>query len=164
MNGLNDVTIMGTLGADAEVKQLDGDKAVANMSIAINDSYIPKAGGDRVQTTEWVKVEAWNGLANFLGTYGKKGTGFIVKGKLKTDSYVKEVNGQEVTFYSTKVVADKILFTGTKANGAPEQNSAPAQNAAPAQNSAPAQNTAPTQEHVSKEEFSNTKVEDDLPF
>ena len=163
MNGLNDVTIMGTLGADAEVKQLDGDKAVANMSIAINDSYAPKAGGDRVQTTEWVKVEAWNGLANFLGSYGKKGTGFIVKGKLKTDSYVKEVNGQEVTFYSTKVVADKILFTGTKANGtdaAPAQNSAPAQKA----NAPVAEAQAQTKEYVATNDFANAKAQDDLPF
>jgi len=113
MNGLNSVTIMGTVGADADVKALEGDKSVAKMSIAINDSYMDKNSGERKQTTEWVRVEAWNKLATFLGQWGKKGTGFLIQGRLKTDSYDKE----GVTMYSTKVVAEKILFTGGKANG-----------------------------------------------
>ena len=115
MNGLNSVTIMGTVGADAEIKALEGDKSVAKMSIAINDSYKDKTSGERKETTEWVRVEAWNKLATFLGQWGKKGTGFLIQGRLKTDNYEKD----GVTMYSTKVVAEKILFTGGKTNAAP---------------------------------------------
>ena len=124
MNGLNSVTIMGTVGADAQVTILEGDKSVAKLSIAVNDSYVDKTSGERKQTTEWVRVEAWNKLATFLGQWGKKGTGFLVQGRLKTDSWEKD----GVTQYSTKVVAEKILFTGGKTNSA-----APAQNVAAAQ-------------------------------
>ncbi len=124
MNGFNSVTIMGTVGADAQVTVLEGDKSVAKLSIAVNDSYVDKTSGERKQTTEWVRVEAWNKLATFLGQWGKKGTGFLIIGRLKTDSW--EQDGK--TNYSTKVVASEIKFTGTKpSSDAPAQNVAAAQ-------------------------------------
>lgn len=182
MNGLNDYTCMGTVGADAAVNHLDGGNCVANFSIAINDSYMPKNGGERVQTTEWIKVEAWGKLAEFIERFGKKGTSFLVKGRLKTDTYVKDINGQETTFKSTKVVADKILFTEGKNNTAAPAPSAPATVSAPVQvvpvqaapvqaapvQAAPAQ-AAPAQAAtaiatVNNENFVNATEGDDLPF
>jgi len=175
MNGYNRVVLVGTVGQDAEVKALEGGNSVATVSLAINDSYTDKNTGERKTKTEWVRVEAWKGLATFLGTYGKKGTGFLVEGRIKTDSW--EQDGQ--TKYSTKVVAEQILFTSSKGPGestnaapAQAQNNAPAQaqNNAPVQeqNSAPAQtqNNAPAQA-VSSGEFiggMQNGNDDDLPF
>ncbi len=167
MNGYNRVVLVGTVGQDAEVKALEGGNSVATISLAINDSYTDKNTGERKTKTEWVRVEAWKGLATFLGTYGKKGTGFLVEGRIKTDSW--EQDGQ--TKYSTKVVAEQIIFTSSKApgeanNGAPAKNSAPAQNNTPAQNSAPVQNNAPAQTVSSNEFVSGMQngTDDDLPF
>jgi single-strand DNA-binding protein len=114
MNGYNRVILMGTVGSDAEVRALEGGNTVANVSIAVNESYA-NAAGERKTNVQWFKVEAWKGLANFLGQYGKKGTAFLVEGRLKQESYEKD----GVTMYSTKVVANSINFAGTKSAGAP---------------------------------------------
>lgn len=179
MNGYNRVILKGTTGADAEVRQLDGGNAVATMSIAINDSYTDKNSGERKTKTEWVRIEAWKGLANWLGQYGKKGTDFLVEGRIKTESYEK--NGE--TRYSTKVVAEKILFTQpmstNNTNGQPAQNQAQPQQQQPAQQPAQAQpqqqpaqpqpvQTAQqqTEGYVTSQDFSQgmSNGDDDLPF
>lgn len=110
MNGFNRVTLMGTLGKDAEVRTFDGGSTVATIQVAINESYKDKQTGERKTKTEWVRVEAWGGLAEFLSNHGKKGVPFLVEGRLKTDSYEKDGK----TTYSTKVVAENILFTASK--------------------------------------------------
>ena len=111
MNGYNKVILMGTAGADAEVKTLENGNAVASMSIAINETYLDKSNV-RQTNTQWFRIEAWNGLANFLGQYGKKGTPFLIEGKLKTESYEKD----GVTTYFTKIIANNINFAGNKSN------------------------------------------------
>ena len=165
MNGYNRVILKGTVGKDAEVKLLEGGNSVATMSIAINDSYTDKTSGERKTKVEWVRIEAWKGLATWLGTYGKKGTDFLIEGRIKTDSW--EQDGD--TKYSTKVVAEQVIFTNSKGastqtTDAPVENAAPAPaNAAPA----PAQNTAPANEAVSSGEFIagvQNGNDDDLPF
>jgi single-strand DNA-binding protein len=121
MNGFNRVTIMGSLGKDAEVRTFDGGSRVATMQLAVNETFKDKQTGEKKPRTEWIRVEAWGGLADFLSNFGKKGTGFLVEGKLKTDSYEKDGK----TTYSTKVVAEQILFTSTKSTtnegAAPQQ-------------------------------------------
>jgi len=171
MNGYNKVILMGTVGADAEVKTLDGGNTVASMSIAVNDSYTDKTTGERKQTTEWVRIEAWKGLATFLGNWGKKGQAFLIEGRLKTDSW--EQDG--ITKYSTKVVAERVNFAGSsKGSGdnaaQPANNAAqPANNAAqPANNAAqPANNAAQPAQGNAPAVDNNTFVaegDDDLPF
>ena len=110
MEGYNKVVLIGTLGADAEVKTLENGNAVANMSIAVNESYTDKTTGERRTKTEWINIEAWRNLANFLGQFGKKGTSFLVEGRLKTDTWEHEGNTRKLT----KVVADVIKFTGPR--------------------------------------------------
>jgi len=110
MEGYNKVILKGTVGADAEVKTLEGGNAVATMSIAINESYTDKTSGERKTNTEWVRIEAWRGLANFLGKHGKKGTNFYIEGKYKTETWQQE----GVTKYSHKFVADTVRFVGSR--------------------------------------------------
>ena len=122
MNGFNRVTLMGTLGKDAEVRTFDGGSTVATIQVAVNESYKDKQTGERKTKTEWVRVEAWGSLAEFLSNHGKKGVPFFIEGRLKTDSYEKDGK----TTYSTKVVAEKILFTASKSQtnegAAPQQS------------------------------------------
>lgn len=176
MNGFNRVILKGTTGQDPDVKTVTINNVaytVATVSIAINDSYTDKASGERKTKTEWVRIEAWKGLAEFLGKSVKKGTDILVEGRLKTDSW--EQDGQ--TKYSTKVVAEQILFTQsmkTSGNGTPNQNNG-AQNGAQ-KNTVPQQNSAPTpvmnqqtavqqtQQYVTNDQFNSGMPDDDLPF
>ena len=193
MNGFNKVIIMGTLGKDAEVKAIEGGNSVANFSLAVNEVYVDKATGERKEKTEWIRVEAWKGYATFLGQFGKKGTTFLVEGKLKTDTYEKD--GVSIT--STKVVAESINFAGAKPStvqaapiqtapiqaapiqaapvqAAPVQaapiQAAPVQaapvQAAPVQ-AAPVQAAQQVQQYVTSEQFANgmtNSSNNDMPF
>ena len=153
MNGYNRVILMGTVGADAEVRALEGGNTVASVSIAVNESYTDQAGV-RQTKTQWFKIEAWKGLAEFLGSYGKKGTAFLVEGKLKQESYEKD----GVTMYSTKIVANSINFAGAKP--APTPSTA---QAAPVAQAAQQQ----AEQYISSDNFMNgmdNNQGDDLPF
>ena len=187
MNGYQLTIIIGTAGADAEVKNLEGGSTVATMPVAVNESYTDKNTGERKTKTEWIRIEAWSGLANFLGQYGKKGTNFMIEGKIKTDSWTDDA-GQ--TRYSTKVVANKVQFTQPMSantnQGQPQQQAQPQQpapqqapmNQAPQQPAPQAQpqQQAPqaqpqqvaqeqTQQYVTNDQFLNVANNgDDLPF
>lgn len=168
MNGFNKVIIMGTAGKDAEVTTLDGGNSVARMQIAVNESFTDKNTNERKSRTEWFRVEAWKGLADFLGKYGKKGTNFLIEGRLKTESYDKD--GQ--THYSTKIVAESINFTSPKGDGGQSSTKAPQQNstqvAQPVNQQPVAQQQVVTpQATVTGTEFMSgmgNGANDDLPF
>lgn len=166
MNGLNKVMLIGTVGKDAEVKMLDGGNSVASVSIAVNESYTEKDSGERKTKTEWFRVEAWKGLATFLGQYGKKGTSFYIEGRLKTDSW--EQDG--ATKYSTKVVAERIMFTDSKGSDTKSTATSEGASTSTAKTTVPADvnlakktATEQTEKYVSSEQFSADN-DDDLPF
>ncbi len=111
MSGINKVMCLGNLGKDPEIKFLDGGNAVANFSVAVNESYKNKAG-EKVEKTEWVKVVAWGKLAELCGEYLKKGRQVLIEGKLQTREYEKD--GQKK--YVTEIVAQNVTFLGGKSD------------------------------------------------
>jgi single-strand DNA-binding protein len=89
MAGVNKVILVGNLGADPEVKHLEGDKVVANLRLATTEAYKDKMG-NRVENTEWHDLELWDGQARIAEQYLKKGMQIFVEGKIKTDSWQDE--------------------------------------------------------------------------
>jgi len=71
MDGLNQVTLIGSVGKDAEVKFIGENSQVAKFSLATNRSYKDKAGVKQTQT-EWHNIEVWAETAKFAGQYVKK--------------------------------------------------------------------------------------------
>ena len=61
MAGVNKVILLGNLGADPEVKYLEGDNVVANLRLATTESYKDR-NGNRVDQTEWHDLELWGGI------------------------------------------------------------------------------------------------------
>ena len=89
MAGVNKVILLGNLGADPEVKHLEGDKVVANLRLATTEAYKDKTG-NRVENTEWHDLELWDGQAKIAEQYLKKGMQLYVEGKIKSDSWQDE--------------------------------------------------------------------------
>ncbi len=97
---VNKVTLIGNLGADPDVRRLEGGATVAKLRVATNESYKDKEGNwqDR---TEWHSVIAWRTLAERTEQL-KKGTLLYIEGKLTTRKWQdKEGNDR----YTTEVVA-----------------------------------------------------------
>ena len=66
MAGLNKVILIGNLGRDPELRYTQGGQAVANFTIATNESWTNK-NGEREERTEWHRVVAWAKLAEICG-------------------------------------------------------------------------------------------------
>lgn len=86
MAGVNKVILLGNLGADPEVKHLEGDKVVANLRLATTEAYKDKSG-NRIENTEWHDLELWDGQARIAEQYLKKGMQIYVEGKIKSDTW-----------------------------------------------------------------------------
>jgi len=89
MAGVNKVILVGRLGSDPEVKHLEGDKVVANVSLATTESYKDR-NGNRIENTEWHDLELWDSQARIAEQYLKKGSQIFVEGKIKTDTWQDE--------------------------------------------------------------------------
>lgn len=109
MNALkNRVQLIGHVGQDPEIKNLDGGKKVANFTIATNDSY-KNEKGEKVEQTEWHKVVAWGKTAEIIEKYVVKGKEIAIEGKLTHKSY-EDKNGEKR--YITEVLANDVLLLG----------------------------------------------------
>ena len=100
----NRVQLIGNLGADPEVKNLESGKLMAKLSIATSDSYINNTG-DKIEDTQWHNVVAWDKLSDFSNQYLKKGQLVYIEGKIRTRSW-EDSNGNKK--YKTEIVSQQI--------------------------------------------------------
>jgi len=112
MAGLNKVMLIGHVGADPEVRNLEGGVIIATIRLATNETYTNK-NGEKVEKTEWHRINFWRGLAQVVEKYVKKGDQLYVEGRLRTRSY--EQDG--VTKYATDIEADNMVMLGAKGGG-----------------------------------------------
>jgi single-strand DNA-binding protein len=109
MNAMkNTVQLIGHVGQEPEIKNLDGGKKVANITMATNEVYY-KENGDKVEKTEWHKVKAWGKVAEIIEKYVTKGKEICIEGKLTYSDYLDK-NGEKR--YVTEIVANDILLLG----------------------------------------------------
>jgi len=147
MSGVNKVILVGRLGKDPEVRNLENGAAVANFTLATSESYKDKTTGEKKEITEWHNVVLWRGLAEISQRYLHKGDMVYIEGKLRTRSWEKE----GVTRYTTEVVADNMTMLSTKGSGGGQ----------PSSSYAPAEVSGADNYRPSAAVDSNT---DDLPF
>ncbi|CAN5432468.1 single-stranded DNA-binding protein [soil metagenome] len=115
MAGVNKVILVGNLGADPEVRHLEGGSVVANFNIATSETYTKN--GERITQTEWHRIEAWDGLARIAEQYLKKGNMVFVEGKIRTDSWQDKDGNNRST---TKIRALNLTMLGGKGGGSAE--------------------------------------------
>jgi single-strand DNA-binding protein len=108
---LNEVTLLGHLGQDAETRAAGGS-SVTNFSLATERVWKDKQSGEIKKETDWHRIVAWR-VGN-LSQYLTKGKPVLVKGRLQTRKYEKD--GQ--THYATEIVADNIILLGGAQDGA----------------------------------------------
>ena len=109
MNAMkNTVQLIGHVGQEPEIKNFDGGKKVANITLATNDVYY-KENVDKVEKTEWHKVKAWGKVAEIIEKYVTKGKEICIEGKLTYSDYLDK-NGEKR--YVTEIVANDILLLG----------------------------------------------------
>lgn len=113
MAGVNKVILVGNLGADPEVKHLEGDNVVANLRLATTEAYKDKMG-NRVENTEWHDLELWGAQAKIAEQYLKKGSQLFVEGKIKSDTWQDEQGNNRKR---TKIRVLSFTMLGGKPDG-----------------------------------------------
>ena len=106
----NHVQLIGNVGHEPTITNLESGKKVARLSLATNEHY-KNAKGEKQTETNWHTVVAWGKTAEIIEKYVAKGKEIGVSGKLKSRSYEAEDGNQR---YVTEVVADEILLLGNK--------------------------------------------------
>lgn len=104
----NSVQLIGHVGQEPEIKNLEGGKKLANFSIATNEVYY-RENGDKVEKTEWHRVTAWGKTADIIERFVTKGKEIAIGGKLSHRSY-DDKDG--IKRYVTEVIADEVLLLG----------------------------------------------------
>ncbi len=104
---MNKVILAGRLTKDAEIRNADSDKKVARCTLAVNRIY--KRENDE-QSADFINLVSFKNQADFLEKYGKKGTKFIVTGRIQTGSYEKD--GTRI--FTTDVIIEQLEFAESK--------------------------------------------------
>lgn len=108
---VNKVILVGRLGQNPEVRYTPSGAAVANFSLATNESWVDKAG-QKQDRTEWHRIVVWGKSAENCSQYLTKGSQAYVEGRLQTRQW-QDKEGQ--TKYTTEVQAQTVQFLGSKA-------------------------------------------------
>lgn len=110
---MNKVILVGRLTRDAEVRYSQGDNssAYARFNLAVDRRF--KRDGDE-QTADFISCVAFGKIAEFLERFGRKGTKFVLEGRIQTGSYTNK-DGQRV--YTTDVFVEHMEFAESKGNG-----------------------------------------------
>ena len=106
----NHVQLIGNIGQEPTITNLESGRKVAKFSLATNEFY-NNSKGEKVQETQWHQIVAWGKTAEIIERYAAKGKEIGVSGKLKSRSYE---DSEGVTRYVTEVEADEILLLGVK--------------------------------------------------
>lgn len=127
---VNRVILVGSLGADPEVKSFQNGGKICNMRVATGESWKDKTTGEKKERVEWHSVTLnSDGLVSVAERFLKKGSKVYIEGKLQTRKW-QDASGNDR--YTTEVVAGSfdgklVMLDGAKGGGTQAANT-PAEN------------------------------------
>lgn len=113
---INNVTLVGRLTKDPDLRYTANGTGVATFTLAINRNFTNQAGE---READFVQCVIWRKPAETLANYARKGTLLGVTGRIQTRSYENQ-QGQRV--YVTEVVAENFQLLESKATSEQRQS------------------------------------------
>lgn len=141
---LNNVTVMGRLAAQPELRTTTSGISVCSFTIACNRNYAKN--GEEAQT-DWIDCVAWRQTAEFISRYFNKGSMIALVGSIQTRNY-EDKNGNKRK--ATEVIVNNAYFAESKKSSS--------------QDNAPVQEPAVSYSSASASDFAVADDESDLPF
>jgi single-strand DNA-binding protein len=124
MSGVNQITIVGNVGAAPELNYGQNNQPYCRFSVAVNEQW--KNNGEKRERVTWFPVVAFNGLSENCANFLEKGRLVAVVGHVQT----REYEDREGTKHQVmQVVAEKVTFLGAARR---EDAAAPARPGEPA--------------------------------
>lgn len=103
---MNNVSLLGRLTRDVEMRYTQNETAVCNFSLAVNRRF-------KRDEADFINIVAWGKTAEFCSKYFVKGQQIALQGRIETSTY--EVEGQKR--YKAEVVAEAVYFAEKKGEG-----------------------------------------------
>ena len=119
---INKVILIGNVGADPEVRALEGGVKVARLRIATTERIYNRQTQETKEHTEWHTVTLWRGLADVADRYVRKGSQVYIEGSLRTREWTDKDNNKR---YTTEILADTMNLLGRRSDN-PASEGAPA--------------------------------------
>lgn len=105
---LNIAALVGRLVDNPELKSTTNGKSVCSITIAVDRSYV-KPGEER--QADFIDAVAWNGTAEFISKYFRKGSMIAVDGSIQTRNY-EDKDGKKRK--AIEVIINNAHFCGAK--------------------------------------------------
>lgn len=112
INSVNRIVIVGHVGQDLEVRDLEGGRKVVNLNVCTNEGYMDEAG-ERIDREVWHRATAWGPHADRLINGGvKKGSKVRLEGRVSYEPAEKVIEGATHHFVNASIlVEDSINLT-----------------------------------------------------
>ncbi|MGC1176452.1 MAG: single-stranded DNA-binding protein [Candidatus Saccharimonadales bacterium] len=166
---LNQVTLMGNLTRDPELRQTPTGQNVTSFSLALNRSYKDQSG-EWQEATDYIDIVCWGPLAERVAQYLSKGRRCLVQGRVQSRSW--EQDGQKRN--KVEVLANDVTFLDSRGGGDGESGGsytggASSSSDAPAASSGDSEKPKPTKkakkDDVVIEDIGDEPINlDDIPF
>lgn len=107
MNAIrNRVQLIGRVGQDPEIINLESGKKVAKFSLATNENFT-NTKGEKVENTDWHNIVAWGKTAEIIEKFVNKGKEIAVDGKISTRSWEDKDGNKR---YITEIICSEMLM------------------------------------------------------
>ncbi len=157
---LNQVTLMGNLTRDPELRQTPSGQNVCSFSLALNRSY-RDANGEWQEATDYVDIVAWGPLGERVSQYLNKGRRCLVQGRLQSRSW--EQDGQKRS--KVEVLANDVTFLDGRGDNAGASSSNESTSEETATTDKPVKAGKNSTKDVVIEDVSDEPINlDDIPF
>ena len=123
--GINKVIIVGNLGTDPETRTFPDGGSLTNISVATSEQWTDKQTGQKMERTEWHRIQFGNRLAEVAAQYLRKGSKVYVEGSLRTRKYQDKTTGADR--YATDIRGSVMQMLDSLQPGQAPQQPAPAQ-------------------------------------
>jgi len=104
MNNLNQITLLGNLARDPEIKYTSDGTAITDLRLAVNKKYKDK-DGNSIENVEFFNITAWNRLAENCAGDLKKGDRVLVNGRINNRSFETK-EGKKISILN--IIADVV--------------------------------------------------------
>lgn len=161
---MNNVTLMGRLVADPELRHTQTGTAMCRFRIAVDRTFV-KPGEER--QADFIDIVAWQQRAEFVCKYFSKGSKIALTGEIRTGSYTDKDGNKRNTF---EVWANNFEFCESKRDRSPSYGGAGrsyegGSTGYDSRQSAPGAPQSPTSySSGSSGDFEDLPMDEDLPF
>ena len=118
---INNLTLIGRLTKDVELKYTPANQAVAQFTLAVNRTF-KNANGER--ESDFINCVIWRKPAENFANFAKKGALIGITGRIQTRNYENQ-QGQRV--YITEVIAENFQMLESRNQQQGQQQAQPQQ-------------------------------------